>query len=609
MPYTRENAVALWSAIWRIVNDQGSSYWTPIETVRLRELYNQQGDAVPYDPEWRSERDRRLAAYRARHGRSEPHDGTVRRWHREYQEEWQSGYNARVAEYRASRDAFFAQLTPEAQTEIQIDGWLHAFHNRAYLTNALPAYARQDAEYEVQRLWAVDREIQARRERRERERLEAIERERRLQAERNKHKARLSKLVRDGIHPVMLLTNIKAMLRALRSNAPTFPLFTIQSYSVQVIQYSTYEGWVGYCNHTEFVRKHGREKEEWLDYLNDHAARHKWPDAETPRFVLTYDGRVISHADMREIEVNGETVICHRQDIGGRIQTCHYCECYMFRHDAVPGNNYLYCSLEHARAAHDAITPRSIMNYSTDILTVYGREFCRVAGEKDSLFLGVENEVLPLSDYADVAERVRQELQERVICKTDGSIDGFEIVSLPGTLAWHKELWTPWFDAGDSVEDLEGKRIGYGMHVHMSRNALTQFAWAKLNVFVNAPENAAFITRIAQRPATNYCGRQKKRIAYLDDSQNHGRYSALNFQTRNNATVEFRIFQANVAKAGFFKNLEFCHASARWAALASVKYLHHDEFTEWLNRPDNKATYPYLHKFIANQFKESELCA
>jgi hypothetical protein len=608
MPYTRENAVALWSAIWRIVNDQDSSYWVPIETVRLRALNNQQDLTVPYDSNWSSERGRRLAAYRARHGAgSEPHDGTVRRWYREYQEESQTAYNARVAEYRASRDVFFEQLTPEALTEIQIDGWLHAFHHRAYLAGSLPDYAREDAECEVTRLWAVDREVQERRERRERERLEAIERERRMQAERNKHKARLIALTRNGIHPIMLLTNAKAMLRALRSNAPTFPIFTLgaSNVNVNVMSYTTHEAWFAYCA----GRKHGRDKYAWLDYLNDHAMRHKWPHAETPRFVLTYDERVVSHADMREIEVNGETVICHRQDIGGRIQICHHCEEYIFQSDAVPGNNYLYCSLEHARAARDAITPRAIMNYSTDILTVYGREFCRVAGEKDSLFLGVENEVLPLSDYADVAERVRQELQERVICKTDGSIDGFEIVSLPGTLAWHKELWTPWFDAGDSIEELEGKRSGYGMHVHMSRNALTQFAWAKLNVFVNAPENTGFITRIAQRPATNYCGRHKKRIAYLGDSQNHGRYSALNFQTRNNATVEFRIFQANVAKAGFFKNLEFCHASARWAALASVKYLHHDEFTEWLDRPDNKATYPYLHKFIANQIKESELCA
>jgi hypothetical protein len=606
MPYTRENAVALWSAIWRIVNEQDSSYWTPIETIRLRELAHQQNLTVPDDSNWFSERERRLATYRARHGAgSEPHDGTVRRWHREYQEEWHTGFNARVAEYRASRDAFFEQLTPEALTEIQIDGWLHAFHHRAYLAGSLPDYAREDAEYEVTRLWAVDREVQERRERRERERLEAIERERRLQAERNKHKARLTELMRNGHHPVMLLTNLKAMLRALRSNTPTFPIFTIGALNVTVVLYTTNEAWIAYCA----GRKHGREKTAWLNYLNNHAARHKWPDAETPRFLMTYDGRIIGHADMREIEVNGESVICHRQDIGGGIQTCHWCECYMFRNDAVPGNNYLYCSLEHARAAHDAVTLRSIMSYSTDILTVYGREFCRVAGEKDSLFLGVENEVLPLSDYADVAERVRQELQERVICKTDGSIDGFEIVSLPGTLAWHKELWTPWFDAGDSVEDLEGKRSGYGMHVHMSRNALTQFAWAKLNVFVNAPENTGFITRIAGRNPTQYCQRHKKRIAHLSDAQNHARYEALNFQTRNNATVEFRIFQANVAKAGFFKNLEFCHASARWAALASVKYLHHDEFTEWLDRPDNKATYPYLHKFIANQIKESELCA
>lgn len=603
MPYTREDAVALWSAIWRIVNEQGFSYWTPIETVRLRELDNQQGDAVPYDSDWWSERDRRLAAYHERHGAdSEPHESTLRRWHREYQEEWHAGFNARVAEYRANRDAFFAQLTPEALTAIQIDGRLHAFHHRAYLAGS--SYARENVEYEVQRLWAIDQEFRERRERRERERLEAIERERRMQAERNKHKARLIVLTHNGIHPIMLLTNAKAMLRALRSNAPTFPIFTLGASNVNVLSYTTHEAWFAYC----MVRKHGREKKEWLDYLNDHAARHKWPDAETPRFILTYDGRVVSQADMLEIEVNGETIICHRQDLGGRIQICHHCEEYIFRSDAVPGNNYMYCSLEHARAARDAITPRAIMNYSTDILTVYGREFCKVKGEKDSLFLGVENEVFPLSDYADVAERVRQELQERVICKTDGSIDGFEIVSLPGTLAWHKALWTPWFDAGDSVDDVEGKRGGYGMHVHMSRNALSQFAWAKLNVFVNAPENADFVTRIAGRNPTQYCQRHKKRIAHLSDAQNHARYEALNFQTRNNATVEFRIFQANVAKAGFFKNLEFCHASARWAALASVKYLHHDEFTEWLDRPDNKATYPYLHKFIANQFKESELC-
>jgi hypothetical protein len=574
--------------------------------------------ALPWDTgeAIRANHTERLAAYQERNGAdSYPAFSTEQRWAREAEQAHYDSVTAKRNEFAAARDSYFVALTPDELLEIQAQGYAaHNWPQHEFATVRLSAIA--DVEY------VFDLQAQRERQRIEAERVQAERREaeRKAQEALNLHKPGLE---RAGCWE-RYLPNIKRLLRALRGRE-MFVAVLVQGFGSHVAEHTLdiADAWRGYGR--EF-RDDDLESQE--AYLLGFAARHKWPSPGSPRLRYSdYRDALIPGGDARTIELDGKTMVVSRHDIGSQIYICEQCDTYVRRGDHYQGADYVYCSMDCAESADDTVRPANIMDYGTNVRDVCGRDFGYAKHERPKaarvltngpgiiisgprLFLGVELEVCPTgSDYGEIAADVRQELKERVICKEDGSISGFEIVSIPGTLAWHKELWTPWFDGKGSVKQVKGwGQGGYGMHVHMSRNAMSTFAWSKLNVFINDPENSSFVTRIAGREATTYCHRFKKRIADPNKLMD-GRYEALNFNGQRGDTVECRIFQSNVAKAGFFKNLEFCHAAARWAQQASIQRLKVAEFHQWVNRPDNRATYPFLTGFLAEKFTPAELGA
>ena len=243
-------------------------------------------------------------------------------------------------------------------------------------------------------------------------------------------------------------------------------------------------------------------------------------------------------------------------------------------------------------------------------------------------------------DCGHIAQMIAAEITERYlqkmglgVLKMDGSVHGgFELVTIPATHKWHtEEGWQGFFkeDYLDHQKHLapsyylsgwqnNGIRVRHpyfgsdfntptcGIHIHVSRDALSPMQFGKMQHFVNSPANKPFIELVAGRKENTYTAiipkevkagarfvhhfrgtgfqhRRGDRNEYRSDDMG-GRYSAINVNTQGKPTIEFRIFRSNVAKAGFMKNIDFVHSLLTWCSVASAD--------------PNKLTVPEYIKFI-----------
>ena len=266
-----------------------------------------------------------------------------------------------------------------------------------------------------------------------------------------------------------------------------------------------------------------------------------------------------------------------------------------------------------------------IKDYGTDALKYLTFKSLPTDTEKSNgnkLYLGVELEVVVRSSYDkyDVAEKMDNDLYDFIIMCNDGSIDGdgFEIISAPATHNYHLTAWDKFFNNG--AKYVRGwKEKSCGMHVHLSRNAFeNKYHLMKFVTFINHRRNEDFITNVAGRSANTYCAIKHKNYNKRALEFNN-RYQAVNLENRN--TIEVRIFQSNVAKKGFFKNLEFCVALFEYTKHCSIfgaSTAHHmtidshrnksrkkhkenlyrsliwDDFTRWCGTLANRKRYKYL---------------
>jgi hypothetical protein len=231
------------------------------------------------------------------------------------------------------------------------------------------------------------------------------------------------------------------------------------------------------------------------------------------------------------------------------------------------------------------------------------------------------------------------------IVKSDATTGdcGFEIVSAPGTYRWHtEEAWKGFF-----VEDFDdnnparafapsswlqgwtntGKEVMgkypwdlsdattpiyrvhkplCGIHIHVSRNALTMLQLGKIVQYVGHNE-AGFVEAVAGRPANSYTSFKPKKITDGVVLNKAGQYvvgsntsyfqrsEAVNL-TGSRGTIEFRMFRSNVSKAGFFKCIDFVQAVVDWTRDVSIKNLNNAHFIAFVM--ENRGKYPWLSKWL-----------
>ena len=226
----------------------------------------------------------------------------------------------------------------------------------------------------------------------------------------------------------------------------------------------------------------------------------------------------------------------------------------------------------------------------------------------DDLTFGVELECDGGDSVSDALRDINR-ITDRCYCKHDGSLsNGYEIVTHPGTLAWHKERF-PWADVCEASRN-NGFRSHdtdtCGLHVHVGRDQLgdrPNDTAAKMSLITYRLKDwfVRFSRRGGESRWTKYTEPESplggNSLASLRDYYallRRDRYRAVNVQ--NGGTVEVRIFRgtlvpttvlacielvSNLALYARDHELEDCLA-VTWDEL--VHYEEHEELTDYCSR-------------------------
>ena len=280
---------------------------------------------------------------------------------------------------------------------------------------------------------------------------------------------------------------------------------------------------------------------------------------------------------------------------------------------------------------------KNILDHSTDPLRYL--DFLKLKHEKrdeDTCYLGIELEVERKEDTPkDIMFSVMKDLGKHyAILKKDGSLQngGFEIVTAPATYGVHLTAWDKFF--ANSAKYLDSYNNGHcGIHVHISRRAFTPLHLAKMTSFYNYDHNLNFITKVAGRTSTFAQFKNKDMLdklrgksatklkgmkGLLNNIYGHSggrqKYEAVNLCKPD--TVEIRIFRGNVAKLGFFKNIDFVQAVFDYTKIASCmnfdvgteNSLHYEAFLRWLKeQPKYNSLKLWLSKHGYLELKEKKV--
>lgn len=273
--------------------------------------------------------------------------------------------------------------------------------------------------------------------------------------------------------------------------------------------------------------------------------------------------------------------------------------------------------------------PSEILSHSSNVLDRLPG-FLRVDGEEhvsktypsrdNTLYMGVELEV-EMSRKATITksqavEKVYMATEGRAIVVHDGSLDnGFEIVSVPATLSYHYDIWEELCTGELRKQLVSFIRETCGLHIHMSKNAFTDYTLGMFITFINSPSNSGFVSLIAGRDPQHYCKRAETKITkgkhrdtFVDKSnRSHDKYYATNLL--NSKTLEVRMFKGTLAYGGVLKCLEFCHALHKYVSwYASINTLNEQAFLSWFSNKENgcRKSYPYLWEYLASKGKVTE---
>ena len=173
-----------------------------------------------------------------------------------------------------------------------------------------------------------------------------------------------------------------------------------------------------------------------------------------------------------------------------------------------------------------------------------------------------------------VAKRILDNLDDRVECKSDSSIDdGFEIATMPMTFKMHlsyMDEWSDFFDFAKRNGFLSGEEVNCGLHIHVSRAALGE-SDEEINdnidkilyIFEGFWDEVKEFSGRSEAQIEDWCNRYlnegdkttKRKVKERKATKEGGRYMAVNLS--NSSTIEFRIFNGTIDIDEFYAALEF----------------------------------------------------
>lgn len=253
----------------------------------------------------------------------------------------------------------------------------------------------------------------------------------------------------------------------------------------------------------------------------------------------------------------------------------------------------------------------------------------RLPAHKQPIYLGVELELLPRKQVRNsqgrrdiIRDIANSKFGDHCIIKSDNSTGAysFEVVTIPATLAYHKQMFEEnFFNPQNAFDKRVMSTTACGIHVHISKNVFTKLSLGKFSSFINSPDNAEFIDAMANRKPTQYCrknrlkGRNNKgfdvsatiahrvnmegaSIGQFDDN----RRVAVN--TESNAhTVEVRIFKGSNTKNNIFRKMEFCESLVYFCRSHSLQQMTVYDYVNFILQKENRHTYPHVIKWLAHK--------
>jgi hypothetical protein len=232
-----------------------------------------------------------------------------------------------------------------------------------------------------------------------------------------------------------------------------------------------------------------------------------------------------------------------------------------------------------------------------------------------------------------VARSIRELLTDFVFIKEDGTLTmngkysgdskydpdgtkkghlyaGFEIVSNPADLEYHRKTWSK-LESSTYYKDLRAwDTETCGMHVHVSKDSLTMLQLGRILEFVNHSNNRNFVEKVAGRSAqkyTRYLDKNKsdslhpERVCSPEETQSHNRHRRVAVNVSNSKTVEFRIFRGTVNPRHIIRNIEFCDAICTFclpAARSLNEFSDPKFFIEFVGQ--NRKQWPLLAEWMAH---------
>jgi len=271
------------------------------------------------------------------------------------------------------------------------------------------------------------------------------------------------------------------------------------------------------------------------------------------------------------------------------ITKCKVCGVTNYKLDVIGDFGCKHCLAEYGK----------IHSYSTKVpeyLSYKVGSKSNISGKSERpLFLGIEIEYESTRKDSD-AKVTSKVLDGHALLKSDGSIAyGFEIVSCPATIDSHLDAYKSFFEVKQKHTTLKGAS-NTGMHIHVSRKAITPLTVGKLTAFFNSRDNLDSLIKIGGRSLNTYCSQDPNRSIIYERKYGRGaRHVILNLT--NVSTIEIRMFSSPETYQDFSTKLEFAQAVVKYCSPASSN-LSLKEIIKFSNFKDyvhnHAKTYPNL---------------
>lgn len=239
------------------------------------------------------------------------------------------------------------------------------------------------------------------------------------------------------------------------------------------------------------------------------------------------------------------------------------------------------------------------------------------------LTFGIENEITYVSprsfDHAHgvvsgITDKIDANYGPFIYCKHDGTTcnrennqRGFEIVTQPFSLNWlysGKNIYN--IDNVLGMLSDEGFHVDEtcGMHVHISKEVITDLTIAKLKMFAKNNPYAMFLLsgRAINEKAfgfyRDYSRPGSGPSSHYDQMRRSSRNKYAAIRLDKPYSVEFRFFGATLNLETFLSNIEFAYSLPVFCKNNSLEDLSISSFINFIK--DNRKTYPNVYKHIIN---------